>query len=477
MSHERNMKAISKQSIITLSLLFTPSLLLAQDVAVTEPDASLSTSQQLDELEQRQRILERKWELAQEDAARVSDKSAAAPKVEASNKGFRIQSADGKYQLGVRLLIQADGRFYLRDKNFPGTNQFILRRVRPNLQGKLPGSIEYRLQTDFSEGKVTLLDAFADLRPWKPWGIRAGKFKAPVGLERLQSPQDLLFAERGLPTQLVPNRDIGVQVFGDLKEGLVNYAAGVFNGVIDGGSGDGDNSDEKDFAARIFTEPLKDSGIEFLAKFGAGIAGTLGNQRGTYYNGATFQPASNLPAYKTPGNVTFFKYRSDPAVFGKTVVADGTHRRLAPQGYYYFRSFGLLGEYVVSEQRVKRSGIGAALQQRAWTANVGYLLTGEEASAKAVVPKNPISEGGYGAWQVVARAGNLTVDKEAFPIYADPAKSFRSIQTLGAGLNWYATANYRAHAGYEVTSFKAAEGSSLKRDDEHFVTARVQASF
>ena len=45
--------------------------------------------------------------------------------------------------------------------------------------------------------------------------FRFGKFKPPVGLERLVSDSDMLFVERALPTDLVPNRDVGVQVYGE----------------------------------------------------------------------------------------------------------------------------------------------------------------------------------------------------------------------------------------------------------------------
>ena len=40
--------------------------------------------------------------------------------------------------------------------------------------------------------------------------LTAGKFKVPVGLERLESATDIRFIERGFPTSLVPNRDLGV---------------------------------------------------------------------------------------------------------------------------------------------------------------------------------------------------------------------------------------------------------------------------
>jgi phosphate-selective porin OprO/OprP len=45
-----------------------------------------------------------------------------------------------------------------------------------------------------------------------PWPVvaRAGQYKAPVGLERLQSASAIVFLERAFPTELAPNRDRGV---------------------------------------------------------------------------------------------------------------------------------------------------------------------------------------------------------------------------------------------------------------------------
>ena len=65
--------------------------------------------------------------------------------------------------------------------------------------------------------------------------FRVGKLKTPFGIERLQSGQSLS-AERALPNFLVPNRDIGPQVHGELIGGAFGYQLAVLNGVADGGS-------------------------------------------------------------------------------------------------------------------------------------------------------------------------------------------------------------------------------------------------
>ena len=77
--------------------------------------------------------------------------------------------------------------------------------------------------------------------------VRLGKIKGPVGLERLQSGGAITFAERAFPTELAPNRDIGVQLQGDVFDNRLNYTLGVYNGTADGRdspTSDADNEPE-----------------------------------------------------------------------------------------------------------------------------------------------------------------------------------------------------------------------------------------
>lgn len=161
---------------------------------------------------------------------------------------------------------------------------------------------------DFGGGKTELQDAWLDFKYFPQAKLQVGKFKTPFGIERLQSGTDTLFIERGLPNNLVPNRDIGVALHGDLFDGKLSYAAGVFNGVADGASLDSDIDNNKEFAGRIFIKPWKESGNWLfdwllLDGLGVGFAVTTGKADGT-------SSATYLPSYKTPGQQTFFSYRT-----------------------------------------------------------------------------------------------------------------------------------------------------------------------
>jgi len=225
----------------------------AQEPAQDAPQAPQSVDDKIQELDQKIRVLDRKIEIDKEAAA---EKAKTAGQANASKDGFSLRSADGNFVLRLRGYAQFDGRFWTQDEQKPQVETFLLRRVRPIFEGTVYKIFDFRIMPDFGQGQTVLFDAYLEARFNPAFRVRAGKFKPPVGLERLQSATDILFVERALPTNLVPNRDLGVQVGGDLAGGAVNYALGVFNGVPDLGNGDADSNNDKDVAARVFFQPF-----------------------------------------------------------------------------------------------------------------------------------------------------------------------------------------------------------------------------
>ena len=140
----------------------------------------------------------------------------AQPLVAAGQDGFVVQSANGDFRLQSGLLVHADGRFALDDFNQQVVDVFGMRRLRPYLRGRFARHFEFSLVPDFAGGTLVVQDAYVDTVFAPALRIRVGKGKTPFGMERLHSASNLAFFERALPTALVPNRDIGVQVLGDI---------------------------------------------------------------------------------------------------------------------------------------------------------------------------------------------------------------------------------------------------------------------
>ena len=435
--------------------------------------------QKYEELEQRQRIVERKLELKQEaDDAAAKEQAAKAkemPIIKAGQDGFSLQSADGNFVLRLRGYVQADGRFYPGDDANNATDTFLLRRVRPIFEGTVFRDFDFRLMPDFGNGANStniIQDAYVEWKYWPFLKVRAGKYKPPVGLEMLQSDTDLLFTERGLPTDLVPQRDVGVQLSGDLFDGVVSYAGGVFNGVVDGGIADIDTFDSKDADARVWFQPFKKAGVEPLQGLGFGVAGTIGSE-----NGSLASP--NLPSYKTTGQNTFFKYLGNSTNLTTTAIANGSRDRLSPQASYYWGPVGVFGEYVISEQEVMKGASSDRLRNQAWQVAGSWVVTGENASYKAVTPRKPfdLKKGGWGALELTARYGLLRIDKEAFPTYADPNKSAQEACEWGVGANWYLNRNVKLVLDYEQTAFNGGAAGGADCETERVIFTRAQLQF
>ena len=187
------------------------------------------------ELDQRVSVGERTRELEEKDAAAAS-KTATTASV--GNDGVTIRSNDDNFALRIGLDIQIDNRTFPGQSALPGTDQILIRRARPAISGTAYKYVDFYIRPDFGQGTTVIYDAYMELKLFSRAKLRVGKFKPPVGLERLQSDDDTNFIERGFPTLLVPSRDIGYQISGDLVKRRVSYAVGVFNGVPDNGLSD-----------------------------------------------------------------------------------------------------------------------------------------------------------------------------------------------------------------------------------------------
>jgi phosphate-selective porin OprO and OprP len=428
------------------------------------PDSAPSLAARVDDLDQKIRVLQRLRELAADSAAAAKDKVTATA---GAKDGFSLKSADGRYTLRFRGYFQSDSRMYPSTDVTGGVDNLLIRRARPILEATVGRYFDFRLMPDFGGASPAIYDAYWDGKFAPEFTVRAGKFKPPVGLERLQSATDIAFAERGLPTNLVPSRDIGLQVAGDISEGLLAYQVGVFNGVPDQANGGDDPSDAKDFAARVFVQPFKTGSLRGL---GIGLAGSTGLERGS-------TAASGLPSYRTPGQQTLFRYNSSPTAPANNVFANGKRQRLSPQGFFYTGPLGLLGEYVLTRNAVTRAGATAELQHTAWQGVGSFFLTGEKAGFRSPTPKKPfdLKEGGFGALELVARYGELSLDEASFPVYATSTASVQKAKALGLGVNWHFTRAVKVAVNYERTTFTGGAATG-DREPENAIITRFQTS-
>lgn len=457
------------RSLISL-LAFSTFAATAHAAAPDSADAA-----RVEELEQRLLVLERKLEIQSEEAAA---KAKDAPVVTASEKGFSLKNAKGDYEIKFSGVAQIDGRYFIGDDS-AFRDGFQVRRLRPTIQGSLGKLVAFRFTPEFAGSgfgdSSSIVDAYFDLKFAKAASLRVGKQKGPVGLERLQSGGSIELIERGFPTELVPNRDLGVALFGELAQGTVSYTVGVFNGTADGRDVASADDGLKEYEGRLFVEPFKND-YGFLKGLGFGIAGSTGVKDGT--------GANLLPRYRTPGQNVFFNYGETAGATG--YWATGSHNRYAPQAYFYRNSFGLLAEYVASEQTIARTNGGAeqSLSNSAYSVTASYVLTGEDASFKGVKPGKPYAIGGdgFGAVELVARVGNLSIDDDAFvgtsaTRLANPDVSAKQADSYGLGVNWYLTQNAKLTADYNETRFEGGAAAGADRNTEKALFTRLTIQY
>jgi phosphate-selective porin OprO/OprP len=459
-----------------LALLPFSAAALAQSAPAGNDD---ELRREIEAQKQRLAVLERKLEIQQEAASATA---ASAPRLTINASRFQFGNTDNSNFVRLRGNLHADNRVFGGDSVGETADTFLLRRVRPTIEGTFGGIYDFRFTPDFAGGRTIIVDAYAAARFNPGFVLTVGKFKPPAGLERLQSGADLRFIERGLPTSLVPNRDLGVQISGDFARGAFSYQLGYFNGVTDGQSSDNlpspdlESDTGGDYAARVFFQPFVNSDNFNLRGLGVGLGTTWQDVPGAAGN-------TYLSAYRSPGQQGVFSYRANSAT-GATpnnaTFANGERLRLASQFCYYRGSFGLLGEYTQVEQDVSRTEGGATRSDRlthsAWQAQFSWFVTGEEDAFRGFTPGSTWQPGksGWGALELVARYQRLDVDDDAFTggasSFANPATAVSRETASGIGLNWYPWNTLKLSINYDQTRFEGGAASGDRPDEQALFT-------
>jgi phosphate-selective porin OprO/OprP len=420
-----------------------------------------STEQEIQQLKQKVDDLEKAVK-----AEQVTDNGQNAASTTADTTGFTIRSKDGNFVLHLGADLQVDNRTYFGPGASADIDTIVLRRARPTIYGTVYKYVDFFLRPDFGLGTTAIYDAYVQLN-YLPWAqVRAGKFKPPIGMERLQSDDDTNFVERGLPTLLVPQRDIGYQIGADLLHHRVSYQVGVFNGVPDSSIGtDTAVGNHRDYAARLFLTPFQPDGKNLLKGLGVGFAASGGNMDG-----------EALPSFKTLGQESFFTFASG-------VTAAGHRTRLAPQGYYYVGPFGLVSEYGLNEEGFQKGAVRRNIAFRAYQVQTSFLLTGEKKGFAAPTPKrsfDPLHHGGWGAVELAIRVSDFEAENGIYTYgLVSPATTPRHLHEWVGGVNWYLNRLVRISGDYGNTAFGggAAAPAGGNRPVEKVFILRFQINF
>ena len=453
-------------AILAVASLATHQLRAQDDTGgkADKPKKGQSLEQRIDEIDQRSLILQRLWENKQDDdAAKVKD----GAKVTANGKdGFSFKSNDGAFALRIGGYLQVDSRNYVRDRQYRGADTFLIRRARLDLRGTVFQVADFRLVPSFDSGVGGIQEGYLDLKFLQGLAVRGGKFKSPIGLERLQSSADILFVETGLATNLTPNYDTGSGLWGDLLGNRISYNFSLVNGSPDNTTLDADNNKSKEGAGRVFFTPFGND-WNLLKGIGFGVGGSYGHEDGT----------SAATTFKTVGQLTAFSY-------GAAVQARGRHIRIDPQAYWYIGAFGVQGEYIRSSQdlinatTIAASKIVRRISLEAWQVQASYVLGGTP-SYKSVTPKHNFdpTHGTWGALELAARWNVFVAEGEAFNQgFVAGATTARRINSAGIGFNWHLAKGLKLQNDYDLSDFKGRTTNTF-RLTERFLSTRLQVAF
>ena len=487
--------------LLVLAVVFA----LANPYQAFAQDNTANIEKRLNDLEAQ--VAELKQELAQQkkEAAQKAEQAAAAQAphsttvqspptaiVTANSKdGFAIKSTDGNYSLRINGYTQIEAReFAANNKEELGEVSSILaRRVRLMIQGTVARDFDFYLQPDFGYNNafssitsttptaygVALQDAWLDYKYFPDATIKVGKMKTPFDLENLQDSRNTDFVELGLTSGLSPQRDIGVQVGGNLYYDWITYAGGIFDGAADKETGyggystaAGGDTNNRSGTGRVFIKPFKDTSMDVLKGLGAGFAVSYGKQKG-----------SDLPSFISPGQAPVFSYNSN-------VSAAGPQLRTEPQAYYYYKSLGILGEKVTDQEELQYTSGSQIYRIRpnneAWQVAGTYVLTGEDASYSGVTPKHDfdLSSGHWGAFELAGRYGELKLDSSIFSEnFANLNTSISREHAWAMGINWYLSRNIKVVFDFEQTKFNRGAANGASTDDrktENLFTTMFQLS-
>jgi len=438
--------AMMKVKIVILGLIpvfISSSLFL---VASAYPEEERSISERIVEILKERGILkEEEYEELKQLAEKEKEEKATTPKV-TFKRGFAIETPDENFKLRLSGRLHTDFKSY--GSSHPGNSTFYVRRARFCVEGTLYKYFDFKVESEFGKGTSGRLnDGYLNVRYFHQFQLKMGQYKQPFSLEELTPDNWIDFVERSLANNLVPSRDVGVMLHGDLFQEVINYGIGLCNGYRINQSQDTD--DHKDVVGRLIFSPFLRLNNRFLKGFHVGGSFTYGKQE------SDEDEWWNKGEFKTAAGTQFLEFDDD-------VLHDGTRRRYGTELSWFLGPFSIKGEWMT----LRMDDLWSEGQKEDFRADAGYIslsyfLTGEHQPFKKgvvqrVIPKKHFDphKKTWGAWQLVARYSFLDTERNIFKEgFADSKRYTDRAEAYTLGVNWYLNDMVRMMFNYVRTEF------------------------
>ena len=355
-------------------------------------------------------------------------------------EGLELSSPDDEFKLTFHNLTQAEFRGFPTNQQGILQSQFFIPRQRWYFTGRVTRNIEYYTVINRGYGALDLLDAFVTYRIDERFRLRAGRMKTPYLYEYYSIAEgDLIAPERSLyADNMAANRQMGMMALGELLEGRLGYALGVFNGPRRSFQ---DFNSAKDVIGYFNTRPfLKSETYKVLNYLNVGGSWDVG-----YQNNPTQPNALRTANDQTP-NLAVVSLSPTWLTFNDNVVEQGERIQWAGHLIWYYKSLTLLAEYGggVAGYAFNTSKTSSYIPYDGYMVQATYFLTGEHLTRRVnvVKPKSDFSwvkgKRGPGAIEVHGRFSTLNFGKQVFTDgFADPNLWSNRAWATDIGLNWY----------------------------------------
>lgn len=430
--------------------------------------------------------------------------------------GLYVETEDKAFDFKIGGRIQVDGGFGGRADTISASNVGF-RRARLEVEGKAYKNWYYKFQYDFTgTGVAGIRDAFLAYRTSllpeqvtkQPVTFQVGNQYEPFSLETLNSSKHIVFIERAMTEALTPARHIGASIGAGDKQWSVK--GGIFSTSPQDASTSPPTGEAQywDAAIRATYAPILEE--DKLLHVGASFL----------YHKPNNTTAATDTNFLRPGNATRDEFdvlggggslirvptaqdlscAAGAGTLNSTVPAAALayapfFRRSSCLKYSYnygfeavavYGPFSLQGEYVAAQY--ERDPVNALLLGNAGGSSLSYssyyvfgsvFLTGETRAASYrgydkdwntpgtfsdVAIKNPLSKGGFGAWELAVRYselnlnnGGVTGDNYSATLGVGSAlqQALSKTGTIGGreenltvGLNWYPDKGVRLQANW-----------------------------
>ena len=427
----------------------------------------------------------------QQTVENIVDEKLKKQKVTAGFKdgsGFFIESPSGDFKAKFRGLVQADSRWFPENSGKTNNDNFYLRRARPIFEGTLFKYFDYKFTPDFGLGTTVIQDAYGDVNYFQPAKVRAGKFKDPFSLERLQSASDVQFVERSLAENLAPNRDVGVQAVERLAVQRHAQVPARRHERQHRRRVERRRHDERQGRLR---PPLRHPALRHRHLLGEGLRRRPGRLAMASRTATACRASTTARWAARRGSSTTRRRRSR-----STPTATGTATRPRPtatgdRSASWRRASSTPRSSGAHETFKKpKTGPSRPLNTNAkpfnygWFAQVSYVLTGENASYKGVTPINNFDprNGRWGAFELAFRASQATIDDVLFERgFASEKSATNHATEYTFGVNWYLNRALKFQLNYGRTNFGNGISYSTvgpaPRDHEDVILTNFQVAF